>query len=455
MRFFDRQPTDERGNMLLFVMVFGSLAFSIVTMGIAGYAVSENTASRHKENREQALQIADAGINYYRWHLAHNQTDYKDGTGVTGTYTHAYRDKDGDTIGYFSLGITPPANGSTVVTISSTGWTVLQPNSRRTLKARVGFPALTDFALLTNNDAWIGDTEVTHGKFHANGGIRFDGVGDAPISSAMATYTCKTFHGCSNVTKPGVWGTGGPSTYWDNPVPAQDFSAVTAKLAEIKASAQAAGGLYFSSSGKEGWRLQFNVAGTVTVYKVNATNCYQATDVDGTTFTPCIDIKTLAAGTTYTLPTNGFIFVDDTVWVDGVVKGRVTVGNKTGKSIIINDNLTYAAKDGTNVLGLVAEQNVLIPRNSPAVLEVDGALLAQNGGAKRYYYSGNVKTSLTIYGSVISNGIWTWSWVNGSNVVISGYTTTNDTYDTNLTYNPPGGFPVGSQYNLISWEEVK
>ncbi len=454
-QFFRMFQEDVRGNILLFVMVFGSIAFSMVAVGVAGYAVSENTASTYKKNREQALQIAEAGIEYYRWHLAHNQTDFQDGTATSGPYIHPFVDKNGATIGYFSLGITAPVNGSTVVTISSTGWMASQPNSRRTIKARVGFPALTDYAFLSNTDVWIGDDETTHGKFHANGGIRFDGVGDSSITSAMATYTCKSFHGCGNQVKEGIWGDGGPEAYWEYPAPAQDFNAVTAKLAEIKTGAQN-GGLYFTSSGKEGWRLLFNSNGTVTAYKVNSTNCYKAKDVGSNNyFWPCIDVKTLGSGTVYTIPSNGFIYVEDTVWVSGIVNGRATVGTKAGKSIIISDDITYLAKDGTHVLGLVAEQNILIPYNSPEDLEINAAILAQNGAAKRYYYPGNTKDVLSIYGSVISSGIWTWSWVSGGGSVISGYEVTNATYDTNLTYNPPGGFPVGSQYNLISWEEVQ
>ncbi len=452
--FFTTFKTDQRGSMLFFVLVFGSLSFTFIVLGVASYGVIENRAAYHKENREMAFQIAEAGVNYYRWHLAHDKTDYQDGTGLPGPYVHSYADKNGTVIGHFSLDITPPASGSTVVTITSTGWLDAQPNSRRTIRVRVGFPSLTDYALLTNTDAWIGDSEVTHGKFHANGGIRFDGVGDAQITSAVPTYVCRSYHGCNNLTKPGVWGVGGPTSLWDFPKPAQDFSAVTAKLSEIKSGAQAAG-IYLSSSGKQGWRLEFVNNGTVKAYKVNATNCYSGLDVNGTQYQfYCIDVKTLANPTTYTLPENGLIYVDDTVWVDGVVRGRATVGVATGKSIIINGNVTYYAKDGAHVLGLIAEQNVLVPRDSPSVLEVNAAMLAQNGGTKRYYYSNNVKTALTIYGSVISAGIWTWSWVNTNNTVISGYQTTNSTYDVNLTYNPPPGFPVGSEYNLISWEEI-
>lgn len=440
--------------MLLFVMVFGALAFSVIVVGVAGYAVVEHNAASYRVNSEEAFQIAEAGIAYYRWHLSHNQTDYQDGTGQPGPYVHPYTDKDGNTTGYFSLAITPPSVGSTVVTIQSTGWLTVQPNSKRTIKARVGFPALTDYAFLTNTDIWVGNTEIIHGKLHANGGVHFDGIGDAPITSAVATYTCQTVHGCSgNQTKPGVWGQGGPQSFWNFPVPAQDFSAVTAKLADIKKNA----GVSLSSSGQQGWSLTFTSSSQVIAAKVLTTDCsYKAQDTDSNKWIyPCIDILTSGSGTTYPLPANGLIYVDDMVWVRGVVNGRVTVGTATGKSIIIDNNLTYTAKDGTVVLGLVAEQNILIPHNSPDTMEIDAALLAQNGAAKRYYYPGNLKDTLNIYGSVISSGLWTWSWVTQGGAIVSGYKNTNTTYDANLTYGPPADFPVGSVYNLISWEEVR
>ncbi len=451
---------DKRGNILLFAMVFGTISLAIITVGLSGYAIGENTASNKKHNREMALQIADAGINYYRWHLAHAKTDYYDNhtSSTPGPYVHNYTNKDGNVIGQYSLVITPPPLGSSVILIESTGWLNTQTNSKVKIRAKVAFPSLTDYAFLTATDVWIGDTEVTHGKFAANGGIRFDGVGDAPMTSAMATYTCKSHHGCgAGQVKNGIWGTGGPTQYWSFPMPANDFTAVTANLAQIEDNSDPdLGGLNFTSSGEEGWRLSFNSSSQFVASKVLTTACYKAKDIDDNNyFWPCIDATSYGSGTTYSMPANGFIFIDDNVWVDGVVKGRVTVGTSVGKSIIINGNITYAAKDGTNVLGLMAEQNILIPHDSPTNLEVDGALLAQNGAAKRYYYPGNTKTSLLIYGSIITNKTWTWSWVSGGGVVTSGYVNTNSTYDANLTYGPPPGFPVGSEYNLISWEVIK
>jgi len=448
--FFKR--FNNSGNILLSALVFGSIAMTILVSVVSGYAVSENRASVRKHNRELAFQIADAGINYYRWHLAHDKEDYQDGTGEDGIYLHEYYDKDNNLIGYYSLNITPPSSGSTVVTIESTGWTIEQPESDRILKARVGFPALTDYAFLTDADAWIGDSEVTHGKFHANGGIRYDGVGDAPITSAVLTYTCQEHHGCGGgQAKPGIWGDG-TSNLWNFDVPAEDFDAVTVKLSEIEQNA----GLSFSSSGKQGWFFDFQSDGTINVQKVNSTNCYKGQDVnDNKKYWFCLDIRSLGSVINYPMPANGYIYVEDTVWVEGTVNGRATIGTGEDESIILNDDIIYQEKNGEHVLGLIASENILIPHDSPNDLEIDAAILAQNGAAKRYYYSGNTKDNLSIYGSVITAGAWTWSWVSGGGSVVSGYKNTTSNYDVNLTYNPPPGFPVGSEYNLITWEEVK
>jgi hypothetical protein len=121
----------------------------------------------------------------------------------------------------------------------------------------------------------------------------------------------------------------------------------------------------------------------------------------------------------------------------------------TAPNIIIPNNIVYAAKDGTNVLGLMSQQNILISYLSPNDLEVDGALIAQNGADQRWYYPGNTKNSITIYGSIASNLTWTWSW---DVPVDSGYINTFTNYDSNLLYGPPPSFPLSSSgYQQISW----
>lgn len=442
----------------MYVLVFGSLAFALVVTAVSSYSFGEYKAAVYRYNRESALQIAEAGINYYRWHLSHDPTDYMDGTGQAGPYVHTYSDASGVRIGSYSLHIIPPSSTSTVVTIESTGRLDSQSSSPRTIRVKLGVTAPTDYAFMSNTDVWISNEAEISGPMHSNSGIRFDGEASAPITSAVATYTCKPMHGngCQNEDKPGIWGQGGPSTYWYFPVPSKDFTSGIGSLANIKSLANP-GGLYFTSSGEQGWYLKFNVAGTVTAYKVTATDCYKGDELNGPQDSWfCVDIKTKGSGTTYSLPANGMVYVDDTTWINGVVKGQVTVGVGSGKSAIIDDDITYAnGATGTDKLGIIAEQDVIIPHDAPDDLTINAAMFAVNGSAKRYYYSGDHKGELIIYGSVVSDEMWTWSWISNGGAVVSGYDEIQLTYDSRLLNNPPSGFPIGAEHVLVSWEEVK
>ncbi len=159
------------------------------------------------------------------------------------------------------------------------------------------------------------------------------------------------------------------------------------------------------------------------------------------------------------MPANGIIYIEDQTWVEGTVKGRVMVAAaklpynaNTAPDIIVQKNLVYAAKDGTNCLGLIAQQDFLIAYGAPNNLEIDAAIIAQNGSAQYYYYAGNLKNTITIYGATASFGTWTWGWVDGGGNPISGFASTNTNYDSNLLYSPPPSFPLTSNgYQQISW----
>lgn len=414
-----------------------------------------------KHNRDMAFQVAEAGISYYRWHLAHNPGDYQDGTGAPGPYVHEYKDKDGDLVGYYSLDIDQPLVGSSVVTIRSTGWVATQPQSKRTIQVRIGFPALTDYTFLSNANMNFSFTTEVHGTIHSNGGIRFDGTTDSWVKSAKDKYKYE------NQTHNGVWGGGGPKSFWVFPVPAIDFYAVTSDLSRIYTSASQAG-IFLSSSGKEGWHLVFN-NNQVSIYKVNTKDCYNGEGRwrnnkwkgwywDGTTY--CYDVGTETFVETRTIPANGAIFAEDNVWVEGIVDGRVSIG--VGKfpvqepyyRIIVNNNLLYKEKSSDDVIGLLSQGDIVVPYETPNNMEIDAAMLAQFSKIYRPYYDSNVKNSLTIFGSQISYAGGAWKYVNGWGHVISGYENTVHSYDANLRYFPPPGFPVGSVYDLISWEEL-
>ena len=126
--------------------------FMIVMLPFYNTVAKELRVAQTRTDREEALQIADAGINYYQWHLAHFPTDYQDGTGKAGPYVHTYTDLDTQKqLGQYSLVITPPATGSTIVTIQSTGSTLDNPSAKRTITARYGIPSLAIDSFLSND----------------------------------------------------------------------------------------------------------------------------------------------------------------------------------------------------------------------------------------------------------------------------------------------------------------
>src|SRR3989344_2656916 len=170
------------------------------------------------EALKKSLEIAQAGVEYYRWHLAHNPSDYTDGTGGSGPYVHPVTDPYGNTAGTYSLTITPPSSGSSQIVVTSKGWLNSYPGITRSVTVKYGIPSLARFAFLQNANVWFGGGATVNGKIFSNGGIRMDGTNASLVQSAKATYTCGSETGCSPAqTKPGVWGSGGATNLWGVP----------------------------------------------------------------------------------------------------------------------------------------------------------------------------------------------------------------------------------------------
>jgi len=444
----------------LFLVMFGAtLSFILV----------QHKAVEQEVARSQALHIAEAGVNYYRWHLTHSPGDFASDTGV-----QQYPDPLGGIFGEFDLSVASPSVGSTTAVITASAHQQEHQRTESRVRVRYGQPSLAHFAFLTNSNVWFGDGESISGQLHSNGGVRMDGTGDSLLTSAQETYICGAEHGCSNEVKDGVWGSGVDPVFWEFPADTVDFNSLLLDLDQLQADANTPDGLYLPDSGSHGYYIVFNADGTLTVNTVKSvygpvngyngeTWTYESNDKK--TWTP------LSGYVNIPLPTNGLIFVEDDVWVGGTLNGRVTVtaarlpdGSFERADIYIQDDIVYTAHDGSSALGLIAQQDILSTLRSDNTQRIDAAMMAINGHIFRYYYpelstqpyaTYAVRDSIETYGTVISNTIWTWSWVSGAGgPVTSGYETTTTTYDPDLTYSPPPSFPTEDEYAFISWEEL-
>jgi hypothetical protein len=469
----------NKGSLLIPIIIFSSIAL-VIMGGIMKWAATTIEANRQLVVREEAIQLAESGIDYYRWHLAHNHTDFKDGTNASGPYIHQVHDKDGNIVGQFSLAITAPLIGSTRVRIESTG-TPASGAVSRTIRVEMAIPSMAKYAMVTNSVVYYGSGDEVFGPVHSNVGVGFLDGSPRPVAHNLVTSATPTFGSRYGVytdvppadpnpptpvpSRPDVFQSGRLF-----PVPAVDFTGITNDLSTIKAAA-VANGFYRASSGGSGYKIVLKTSGSFDLYKVNSilpvpnSNCantYSGGQLGWGTWS----IDTASGATTllgnYSFPANGLIFLEDHIWVEGQIDGaRLTivaakfpVDSTTYKNIIVNNNLLYTHFDGTDVLGLIAQGNFLVGMASANNLTIDAAIIAQNGQTIRYYYSSycspwTYRGALTTDGMFASNGQGYFYY--GS----SGYTSQPASYDSNLLYGPPPSFPLTSNnYEILSWEEI-
>lgn len=473
----------QRGVVLLNVVVFGMIATGLVVALTSWFAVTWR-GMRMVAEEEQAFHIAEAGIEYYRWHLAHAPDDFTDGTGgQPGPYVHDFADAEGNVIGSYSLDITPPQSGSTLVTITSTG-TVVGSNAEATLRVELAKPSFAKYAFVANDEMRFGEGTEVFGPIHSNDGIRFDGVAHNLISSARESYDDPDHTG------PLEWAVhthvapvdpNYPTSLPDRfdvfeagrqvGAPAVDFAGLTADLAALKVLAQTSDGRYFGSSGSAGYHVVLETDDQFTLYRVTALQSppSSCTNVLGDDDWGTWSIRRQSRVGTYNFPANGVLFLEDHVWVSGQINtARLTIAAarfpdspSTRRNIIITNDVRYTNYDGQDVLSLIAQKNINIGMYSDTSLHIDAALVAQNGRVGRHYYrppSGSnsgcspyhVRDAIELYGMIGTNVRYGFAYTDGT-----GYDERAITYDANLLYGPPPSFPLtADQYEILTWQEL-
>lgn len=463
-----QHQTQQKGYLLVLILVYGSIFLTMVG-SFLGFVVTQYHSQIINYNKERALDIAEGGLNYYKWFLAHYPDDMTNGTGLPGPYVGVYSDPEDGPIGEYSLDVKSSAACGDIyaVDINSTAHTYDEPNVGRQVYGRYARPTVAEFAYIINSNVWAGVDRVIMGPYHSNGGIRMDGTNNSTVTSGQTSWSCTSSFGCRPAaTEGGVFGAGPNSDLWTFPSTPINFTGLTVDLSVMQDKAQNYGGFYLGPSGKSGYHIIFKSDGTFDVHLVKS----KENEPNGYAWGRQMNLlKSSQFIGNYPIPTGcAVIYVEDQVWLEGEVNGKVTIAaadvDTTGKdpSIILNNNITYTT--ATSGLLAVAEYDVLIGLVVPDDMEINGIFIAQNGHFGRNHYDTSMpnsweeyikRNSLTVNGTIVSNGRVGTKWVEANGSFSSGFNTRYNSYDRALVSDPPPLTPkVSDSYEFIEWREV-
>ena len=465
--------------------------FLVILLGSISLAILQQKLNIRKVARTQALHVAEAGVNYYRWALYHDQNEYCNketciGPPDYGPYgPYPYTDSGGENItGYYELYITPPPpNGSTIVKVKSVGWVADYPEITRSIEVMLGISSWTTYATMTNGadqDLAYGTNSEVWGPVHCNYGcVSFDGIANNIVTSSQpgcgsnfGVYTCRD--GCDV-----NWdGNDPPLNLPDPERPNFRGGRDMGSHIQIVSFSDSVGGeymnmIYDKATSSEGllfdpanagaadpdsdpfyWGCESSGtcgAGFRVTFKSNNKFDLRMVSSQGSNYVA----QGESSAREYDVPENGVIFVKHSVWVSGQFDNgasgtRATVfafedpiDGAGSADIIIHDNMLYSTTTGIDALGLIAQHDVTFSANCSNNVEVDAALLAKTGRRFAPNFVPN-KNSATIYGN-------TASFLKPS--MSSGFNNRYYVYDNNLTFGPPPHYPSTGQYTFISWKE--
>ncbi len=491
MRFFKEHKRRNKGGAIVMVLVFAGV-FVVAVGSLLQFVLQQSISGRGKVAREQSLQIAEAGLEYYKWHLAHNPDSEWSGT-------IEYKDPQSDTrVGQFTIDTTVNKQCGDIMNrdIEVTGQADIDTRFTRTISSRYMKPSVANYSYVIGADVWAGSTRNIIGPYHSEGGIRMDGTHNSLVTSSVSSWDCTGSFGCSPTeTKPGVWGAGSNPELWRYPKSEVSFANIAPDFADLKSKAQSVN-RYFPSvsngAGNKGYHIIFKSNGTFDMWEVTSASYNWGWNLVTTAHK---DYHTINNPETflgnYTIPsTCSLIYIEDQVWLEGVVSGKVALVSADtvhsyNPDIVLHDNITYATGSGTDGLTAIAEGNVLVSAHSPENLTVNGIFLAINGKFGRWHYvenSGWYRTysggsysyvsesgvgTAQLLGSFVVNGTavsqertgshwnaWVYRDGDGWSKQESGFISRTNSYERVQAFDPPPFTPEASTvFYLLNWRE--
>ncbi len=157
----------------------------------------------------------------------------------------------------------------------------------------------------------------------------------------------------------------------------------------------------------------------------------------------------------FSVPSQGVLFFDEDVWVQGNYSTMVTIGGS--RDIYVADSLAPTQPNRPFTCGLVAQRSIIVPSwypSMPQVMELDAAMLAQTGTIYGDYRSGVTKSKITIQGSMSYNTFGYFALYSG-NTVTAGFRQRDYIYDPRLELYPPPYYPMlrDGSLKVSTWVE--
>ena len=460
------------------VLVLGMIVLlSVLGMSLIDVMQGEASRSRTEIKHDTAFQAAEAGVDdyiakliddrLYPSHFVHPAESTRSSTangrlvgaaqpwlqadGSAWTYPNGKDAWYGSARlgnGYeYNLEIFPPSQVTPMIRILSTARPVGDSDVRdwRELETFVRPSSVSDYQMIADANITYGSTATTYGKIYAGVDannvahtVRHDGVAYGDISAEGGVSGNTSLRNGAQrydrTTTPSI------RDVIRSPI---NFNSFLASLVDIR-SAAGAGGLVEDNASVDAWWLTFQPNGQVNV---------QACLKNGGK--PIGDrIPLCGAPTPVTLPSNGAIYIGQSVIVSGTVNGRVTIGSAV--DIYPGSTLTYA-QSGDDVLGLVASHSVIVPQWAPTTMNWRAATIAQSGTFRSYGTDGQTGQTEPDF---VGNGRLSSMTFTGSTATYGGgsmglFQTRTYQYDSSLLYLPPPWFPtLQDAYTIVLSREL-
>jgi hypothetical protein len=473
MRLKCRTAGAENGSAMVLV-VFMTSALLLLSVTLIDAVQGDSSRSAQGVTRDAVFHAAEAGINDYTSKLLDDNQYYlhdvaageatrstslscSGGQQVSSTSSTPAEWSYGTTWAYcsgknnwrqlsngyeYNLQVTGPTTQTQWVKIVATGRKQNTTAPVRVIEERIRPASVADFQMLSNADISYGSSATTRGKIYAGidsnnvkHNVDHDGTAYADIyAEGQATGSTTLI---SPAKKYDVDSNPTIRTVIKNPI---NFSSFATSLTDIKRAADV-GGLHLNSTSVAGWRLTFSSAGTVTVQ-----GCAKTSGNPIETTSPTCNVSASGNGT-YTVPTNGAIYVEQSViigWSSGTstVDGRVTVASEG--NVVIGGNVNYE-QEGDDVLGLIAKNEVIVAKWTPSSVSWRAATVAQTGAWRSAQSQYDGHSTMTFTGSTAT----------AQGGYMSMFATRNYNYDDSLLYLQPPWFPtIEYGYTVLVFREL-